>query len=195
MKGEKIVAKEGKRRKYRIKIQQTVYEEDDPTHECTRYSEEQSFDFCVRDEIYNSLMPVLGCLPPLFAFAGEQEETCQNNFVLDSEEKNKNVTNALISILALRNGKICKKPCTQTRYTATLLEDLPSDLSRIQLDFDPTVDVVRISYMINFQTFLTRLGGAVSFGRTGLWIFVTTIECCIIAWNFTKTVLNFMAEE
>ena len=191
MKGDKIVGKEGSRRKYRIKIQQTIYEDDDPEHECSRYAREQSFDSCVREKISNTLLPVLGCLPPLFAFAGNQNETCQNNFVFDSEERNRNVTDAMVSILGLRDAQICDKPCTQTLYTATLLEELPSDRSRIQLDFDPTVDIVRIGFRINFQTFLTRLGGAVSFGRTGLWIFVSTIDGCILAWKFTKTVLTF----
>ena len=182
MGGDKIVGKEGLRRKFRIKIKQTLHEEDDPEFECTRYSPNQTYSLCVRQKIFNWLDKVLGCLPPLFAFTGDEKDICQNNFDFDPE-KNKNVTDAMLALYESQYAKICTEPCTRTEYEATLLEELPSDRTRIQLDFDPTIDVVRNTFRINIQTFLTQLGGAVSFGRTGLWIFTTAMDGVHKAWE------------
>ena len=158
---------------------------------CTKYSPKQSYSLCVRQKIYNWLVNVLGCLPPLFAFVGDEKEICQNNFDFDPE-KNKNVTDAMLAIFESQYVKICTEPCTQTEYEATLLEELPSDRTRIQLDFDPTIDIVRNSFMINIQTLLTRLGGAVSFGRTGLWIFTTAMEGICKASTFFRMIWRLL---
>ena len=101
----------------------------------------------------------------------------------------------MLSILESRYANICEEPCTQMTYETTLLEELPSDLTRIQLFFDPTIEIERIGFRVNFQTFLTRLGGAVSFGRTGLWIFVTALDGLLASWKFCKTFLNFITNK
>ena len=45
----------------------------------------------------------------------------------------------------------------------------------VELVFDRTISVTRSTFSINEQTFLTRLGGSVSSGRTLLWILVTLL--------------------
>ena len=195
MKGDQIVGKEGMRRGYRVKIKQTLHEENDPEFKCTRYPKEKSLDVCVRRKIYDRLIPHLGCLPPLFMFAGDIKDVCRRNFDFDTDQERVNVTNAMFSILELTYANICEDPCTQMTYETTLLEELPSDLNRIHLFFDPTIEIERIGFRVNFQTFLTRLGGAVSFGRTGLWIFVTALDGLLASWKFCKTFLNFITNK
>ena len=41
--------------------------------------------------------------------------------------------------------------------------------------FDKKIEIVRSTFKIDEQTFLTRLGGSVSSGRTVLWILVSLI--------------------
>ena len=188
------------RRDYRVKVKQTLYEENDPKFPCTTYSDKNSMDFCVRGKIYDRLMFDLGCIPPLFAFVGHDNDICRQNFDFSSDQERMNITNAMMSILVeSRYAKIpsltCENACMQTIYETTLLEELPSDRTRIQLYFDNTVDIVRISFRVNFDTFLTRLGGAVSFGRTGLWIFITTFDVVIAMSKFYKTIWNFIIND
>ena len=65
--------------------------------------------------------------------------------------------------------------CTTTKYSSRLLQSVPHDFSTMFVVFDRTVDVARSSFSISEQTFLTRLGGSVSSGRTLLWILVTML--------------------
>ena len=196
LKGDQIIGKEGMRREYRIKVKQTLYEENDPKFKCTRYSERNSLDFCVRGKIYARLMFYLGCLPPLFAFVGDENDTCRQNFDFSSDQERMNITYAMLSLFVdSRFARICEDTCTQATYETTLLEEVPSDRTRIHLYFDNTVDIVRISFRVDFQTFLTRLGGAVSFGRTGLWIFITTFDLVMDVSKVYKTLWNFVVNE
>ena len=53
----------------------------------------------------------------------------------------------------------------------------------MRLVFDKTISVARSTFSINSQTFLTRLGGSVSTGRTLLWILVTVLEVGYYSWG------------
>ena len=196
VKGDQIIGKKGMRRDYRVKVKQTLYEENDPKFPCTMYSDKNSMDFCVRGKIYARLMFYLGCLPSLFAFVGDENDTCRQNFDFSSDQERMNITYAMLSLFVdSRFARICEDTCTQATYETTLLEEVPSDRTRIHLYFDNTVDIVRISFRVDFQTFLTRLGGAVSFGRTGLWIFITTFDLVMDVSKVYKTLWNFVVNE
>ena len=53
------------------------------------------------------------------------------------------------------------------------MSTIPNSHTGISVIFDRTISVTRSEFSINGQTFLIRLGGSVSSGRTLLWILVT----------------------
>ena len=69
----------------------------------------------------------------------------------------------------------CKIPCTRNKYSTRLLHNEPISGKKLRIVFAKTVNVDRSVYSIDSQTFLTRLGGSVSTGRTLLWILLTLL--------------------
>ena len=61
----------------------------------------------------------------------------------------------------------------------------------MQLVFDKTISVARSTLSINSQTFLTRLGGSVSTGRTLLWILLTGLEVGYYSWGKINLLMLF----
>ena len=66
----------------------------------------------------------------------------------------------------------------------------PSSNTGINLVFDRTISVTRSTFSINEQTFLTRLGGSVSSGRTLLWILVTLLGAPQVKKEASKSLLT-----
>ena len=58
-----------------------------------------------------------------------------------------------------------------TNFTTQLVHTTKSDdFTTLVIVFDSKVDIVHSSFKVDEQTFVTRLGGSVSSGRTLLWI-------------------------
>ena len=77
-------------------------------------------------------------------------------------------------------GNIFISPCQIKVTKISKRKKNPSDAffqlcteTTIMIVFDKTVSVARSRFIVNSQTFLTRLGGAISSGRTLLWIFAS----------------------
>ena len=70
----------------------------------------------------------------------------------------------------------CRPPCTSFVYNTKFVHKAQrgSKMS-VQITFENSVEVVRSTFSVDEQTFLTRLGGSVSSGRTLLWIFLTLV--------------------
>ena len=66
----------------------------------------------------------------------------------------------------------CKTPCTTNKYTTKLVHTTQTESQHTSLNmlFDLKLDIVHSTFKIDEQTFMTRLGGSVSSGRTLLWI-------------------------
>ena len=83
----------------------------------------------------------------------------------------------------------CKISCTRSKYTARFLSKLDY-WTGLNIFFDTTVDVTRSTFNIGGQTLLTNLGGAVSSGRTLLWILVSLLGATqvilILIFNFPR---------
>ena len=72
----------------------------------------------------------------------------------------------------------CRTPCTTNIYNTKYVQSTPSpnsNMAFLNLVFDKTPEVGHSTFSINGQTFLTRLGGSVSSGRTLLWILVSLL--------------------
>ena len=64
----------------------------------------------------------------------------------------------------------CSVPCTTNKFTTRLVHSVPIANTKIRLVFDKKVYVAHSTFSTNGQTVLTNLGGAVSTGRTLLWV-------------------------
>ena len=92
-----------------------------------------------------------------------------------SKDKAMEVDNLVKDIFNHNIKFACETPCTTTKYTTRLLQNVPHDLSVMVVVFDRTVDIRHSTFSISGQTLLTRLGGSVSSGRTLLWILITLL--------------------
>ena len=71
----------------------------------------------------------------------------------------------------------CKQPCTQYQFETKLLytQEMELEENQIKIVFDQTVDLTKTSFLMSLIDLLTGIGGAISFGRTLLWIIVIII--------------------
>ena len=69
----------------------------------------------------------------------------------------------------------CKSPCSKNVYNTRFLHKTENKRNSLEITFDNTVEVFHSTFSIDEQTFLSRLGGSVSSGRTLLWIFLTLL--------------------
>ena len=71
----------------------------------------------------------------------------------------------------------CKPPCTKNSYSTKLLHDGRNTFpyTEVSITFDKTVALAKTKFTSNAETVLTGFGGAVSSGRTFLWILVSLL--------------------
>ena len=95
---------------------------------------------------------------------------CNTKFIVPSSKAEK--INEYFWRLYVHNMKFkCRTPCSTTKFTTQLVHTTKSDdFTTVIIVFDSKVDIVHSSFKIDEQTFVTRLGGSVSSGRTLLWI-------------------------
>ena len=140
--------------------------------ECGEYTQDKSYNDCIQNELFMSFENILGCHTPLVA--REPNKMCNGRYNLstENEEELKNIFTTFNSHNTVFK---CKRPCTTNLYTSRLIGRVPSSKTGIAVIFDRTISVTRSTFSINSQTFLTRLGGSVSSGRTLLWILITLL--------------------
>ena len=157
---------------YKIKIARSQFVEGDPHIKCSTYSLDNSYDDCTRKELLDTFHELLGCSPPLLG--KDHTKTCNERFnvSMNIEAKLKKM------FLQMYEHDVrfeCKMPCSKDKYTSKLVHQVPSRVPKIMIVFERTLSVTRSTFSISGQTFLTRLGGAVSSGRTLLWILASLI--------------------
>ena len=60
-------------------------------------------------------------------------------------------------------------------YQTIFVQQAQHDRTSLVITFDNAVEIKHADLSIDAQTFLTRLGGSVSSGRTLLWMFLTLL--------------------
>ena len=186
MKGDRMISfpnEDKTRRKakvFRIKIHQLIHEKEDPNFPCYQYSMDDTLNSCVRNEVLKILKNHFGCIPP--TFSGKLNETCNSNFNKTRKDFETSL-NLLDTIYQRFKSKVCPSPCTKTSYEVKLVYEVSSKYDQTIISFDEITDIERNLFSINPNTFLTRLGGSISFGRTSLWVFILTLEGVTLIWT------------
>ena len=158
---------------YKTKISRYEHVQGNPLLNCDVYSTENSYNDCVQDELLELFEKELGCQPPLLA--KDQNRMCNKKFNFLTEKNLK--IEKLFKPLYFHDKKFnCRTPCTTNVFTTKHIQTTPSPAANktfLTLVFDKTLEVGHSGFSIDVQTFLTRLGGSVSSGRTLLWVLVT----------------------
>ena len=159
-------------RKYKIKISRSEHVQGDPLLDCKVYTEENSYNDCLQSEINERFIKEIGCLPP--PFTPDLDNMCNERFNLSRSKEDKIFD--LVHQLGFQDWESkCRIPCTRSKYTKRYLAKESSSYPVLNLVFDRTVEVTHSTFSMNEQTLLTKLGGAVSSGRTLLWILVSIL--------------------
>ena len=160
---------------YKTKISRSIHVPGDPLLKCSEYTPNNSFNDCTQNELLSSIHNILGCTPPLLGT--DSERTCNETFNL-SREKEKDIERLFLPIYQHDVRFKCRTPCITDKYNTRLLHNAPHTETIILVVFDRTLSVAHSSFSINSQTFLTRLGGSVSSGRTLLWVLLSLLGTC-----------------
>ena len=72
-------------------------------------------------------------------------------------------------------GSNANHPAQQMFSTPDLSTRHQAQKKKLIITFDNTIEIFQSTFSIDEQTFLTRLGGSVSSGRTLLWLFLTLL--------------------
>ena len=160
---------------YKTKITKFQHTQGDPHFACDVYTVDNSYNECVQNNVLELFEKELGCHPPLLA--KNNLKMCNKKFNITNKTRLARV-NKLFRHVFDHNGKYeCRPPCTSFVYKTKFLHKAQRPRNRIyvQITFENSVEVVRSTFSVDEQTFLTRLGGSVSSGRTLLWIFLTLV--------------------
>ena len=114
------------------------------------------------------------CQPPLLG--KDPNRMCNGRFNISKTEQ-REIKNLFQQIHRHDVKFKCEAPCTTNLYMTRLLDNtIPHARDTLLLlVFDRTLQVTRSTFSIDSQTFLARLGGSVSSGRTLLWILLTLL--------------------
>ena len=160
---------------FRTKISRFKHVQEDPLLQCAVYTTDNSYNDCIQEELLGLIEEEIGCHPPLLA--KDEKRMCNKRFNVSSDQ-NKRITKLLMLLYTHDRTFNCRTPCTTNVYNTKYAQTMPSPISNITfliLMFEKTLEVEHSTFSINGQTFLTRLGGSVSSGRTLLWILVSLL--------------------
>ena len=155
---------------YKAHISRSQNIEGDPSLECADYTTGGSYYDCIQSELKQTFNKTIGCLPP--PVFPEPSIMCNRKFNFSSKGDE-----TKLMLLSLYNHDYkfnCKTPCQTNKYSTNLLHHEPKrDWTGLSIIFDNTVKVIHTKFSTDTETLLTGFGGAVSSGRTLLWIFVS----------------------
>ena len=160
---------------YKTKISRSIHVPGDPLLKCSEYTPNNTYNDCTQNELLSLFNNILGCTPPLLGT--DPAMTCNERFSL-SKAKEMDIEKLFLPIYQHDVRFKCRTPCITDKYTTRLLHNAPHTETMILIVFDRTLSVAHSSFSINSQTFLTRLGGSVSSGRTLLWILLSLLGTC-----------------
>ena len=168
---------------YKVKISKTHHVQGDPLYECAEYTIDNTYNDCAQNEILEFFKKEIGCQPPLLA--KDANLTCNQQFNLSSKQAER--IKKFFLQLYIRNVKLhCKTPCSTDEFRTQLVHTTKHEggTNALVIVFDKKVEIARSTFKIDEQTFLTRLGGSVSSGRTVLWILVSLLGACQVSFEY-----------
>ena len=179
MKGDSIIKKTKKDQiELVVKIKVSMFEhvEGDPDNDCKYYSENFTYGQCVEEELVKTFTDLLGCHPP---FISMSQGYCKNSFNMTVEDETaKKVSKILADIIVDFKPRTCLPPCTKYIYETKRLFEVKwtEKEGGICLMFSKKIAFTKTSFLIGVPSFLTGFGGAVSGGRTLMWIIVSGLS-------------------
>ena len=157
---------------YEAKISRWQHVPNNPHLKCKEYTLKNSYNDCAKDDLLSFFREILGCQPPFLE--NNPNNVCNKRFNISKDKEMRLKT--LTQLLYYQDVRFnCEIPCTRNKYSTRLLHNEPISGKKLRIVFAKTVNVDRSVYSIDSQTFLTRLGGSVSTGRTLLWILLTLL--------------------
>ena len=162
---------------YKTQISRHQQVQGDPRFECSVYTENNSYNGCVQNELLELFDKEIGCQPPLLMT--DPARMCDKKF---NEAANTNRAPRMLKLFThmyYHDGVFnCKSPCSTNVYSTRFVhkaEKARGKATTVVITFDKNLEIFRSTFSIDEQTLLTRLGGSVSSGRTLLWIFLTLL--------------------
>ena len=159
---------------YKTKISRFEHVQGNPLLDCAVYTTDNSYNDCIQDELLEPIEREIGCQPPLLA--KDQNLMCNQKFNFSTADQNKKIKRLFKPLYYHDTSFNCRTPCTTNVYTTKYVQSTPSsveNMTYLVLEFDKTLEVGHSTFSIDGQTFVTRLGGSVSSGRTLLWILIS----------------------
>ena len=182
------IDKENWRKAYKTKISQNNHVQGDPRFKCSVYTEDHSYNDCVQAEVLQFFDKEIGCQPPLLAT--DPTQMCNKRFNITNTTRVKRIEK-YFKLLDYHDAEFkCRSPCSTNVFNTRFVHEEQKRVKKIEITFDKTVEVFHSSFSINKQTFLTRLGGSVSSGRTLLWILLSLVGALQVGLTKSKNVLS-----
>ena len=179
MKGSPISAKikpQNSFRKFKTRISKFDHVEGDPNYKCKTYTEKKPYNDCIEKELMTKFHSLLGCHPPLIS--QNRHKICDKTFNLTLQEESViQIGNLIENMVNAFDSSSCTKPCTEYNFETKMLyaQTMDQKENMIKIVFDQTVELTKTSFLMGIPSLLTGIGGAISFGRTLLWIIVLII--------------------
>ena len=88
----------------------------------------------------------------------------------------------------------CRTPCTKKVFNIKHVQTTPSGMTGVTyliLAFDKILEVDNSDFSIDSQTFLARLGGSISSGRTLLWILVSLLGAAQVMFLWVSNIPGY----
>ena len=161
---------------YKTKISRNQHVEGDPRFKCRGYTIDDSYNDCIQNELLDAFDQEIKCQPPLLV--KDPTRICNKRFNIKDNTTVERIRKLFNNLYYhdFNYGDRCRVPCLTNVYNTRFVHKAKKKKATIlAITFDNTVEVFQSSFSIDEQTFLTRLGGSVSSGRTLLWISLTLL--------------------
>ena len=170
---------------YKTQISRHQQVQGDPRFECSVYTENNSYNGCVQNELLELFDKEIGCQPPLLL--KDPTRICDKKFNDAANTTRAKRLRKLFKHVYYHDGIFnCNSPCLTNVFNTRFVHKVGrarEQPSTVVITFDNTVQVIRSTFSINEQTLFSWLGGSVSSGRTLLWIFLTILGAFQVAFG------------
>ena len=139
---------------YKTRISRTTHVPGDPLLDCKTYTEENSFNDCVQDDLLDLYRGELGCEPPLFS--KDPKGMCNQRFNF-SDEKDKRLKEEFMHLYYHDEKSKCRMPCVKNTYTNRFVHRFPGlTQTWLFIVFEKTIKMTHSKFSIDEQTLLIR---------------------------------------
>ena len=158
---------------YKTQIFRSQHIEGDPRFKCSVYSENSSYNDCVQKDLLGRFKNEIGCQPPLLV--KDKTRICNEEFNITDAKRAERISKLFEHLYFHDIDFKCRTPCSSNVYQTIFVQEAQHERTSLVITFDNAVEIKHADLSIDAQTFLTRLGGSVSSGRTLLWMFLTLL--------------------